>query len=96
VLLLPRYEFCWEPHGPASSSSSSPFRCTTRKGTIGPGRQFEMVFEYMPQADEKAEAFWVRKPYCHHSVKHQLLTVRLRVANTLILSFSTHTACWCP
>lgn len=52
------YEFEWSPNGPASASSSSPFRCATRRGTVGPGRQFEMVFEYTPGADEKVEAFW--------------------------------------
>lgn len=52
------YEFEWTPNGATSASSSSPFRCATRKGVIGPGRQFEMVFEYTPSVDEKAEAFW--------------------------------------
>lgn len=53
------YEFGWEPVGAASASSASPFRCATRKGTVGPGRQFEMVFEYTPQEDTGAEAHWV-------------------------------------
>ncbi|KAJ9512718.1 hypothetical protein QJQ45_019009 [Haematococcus lacustris] len=52
------YNFAWEPHGEASSSSASPFRCVTTKGVIGPGRRFEMVFEFTPQADQLAEAFW--------------------------------------
>lgn len=51
------YDFQWEP---TAALGVTPFRCATRKGTIGPGRQFEMVFEYTPQADVLAEAFWVR------------------------------------
>ncbi|KAF5830389.1 hypothetical protein DUNSADRAFT_14652 [Dunaliella salina] len=53
------YDFCWEPMGAASSSPHAAIKCITRQGIIGPGRQFEMVFEYTPQADVPTEAFWV-------------------------------------
>jgi len=55
-----RYNFSWEPSGVASASVHAPIKCLTRQGIIGPGRQFEMAFEYTPQADTTAEAFWVR------------------------------------
>lgn len=54
-----RYEFHWEPNGAVSSSPHAPIKCITRQGIIGPGRQFEMVFEYTPQADALVETFWV-------------------------------------
>lgn len=44
---------------PAVASSSSPFACLTRRGTIMGGRQFEMVFEYVPVTDSMAESFWM-------------------------------------
>ncbi len=59
-MLCRSYEFEWTPVGALSSSSMSPFRCVTTKGTIGPGRQFEMVFDYTPHTDDRTEAFWVR------------------------------------
>ena len=39
--------------------SSSPFACLTRRGVISGGRQFEMVFEYVPTTDSIAESFWM-------------------------------------
>lgn len=54
-----RYEFSWEANGAASSSPHAPIKCITRQGIIGPGRQFEMIFEYTPQADVPTETFWV-------------------------------------
>lgn len=58
-----RYEFSWEPNGAASSSPHAPIKCITRQGIIGPGRQFEMIFEYTPQADVPTETFWVSLCY---------------------------------
>ena len=60
------YEFFWEPMGsrgaaggPSSSAAASPFTCLTRRGTVMGGRQFEMVFEYLPTKDSIAESFWM-------------------------------------
>jgi hydrocephalus-inducing protein len=51
------YGFEWELSG-KGAGAQSPFKCLTRKGTVSGGRQFEMVFEYVPIADSVAEAFW--------------------------------------
>lgn len=40
------YEFVWV----ASSAKSNGFRCVTPKGVILPGKKFEMVFEFAPEA----------------------------------------------
>jgi hydrocephalus-inducing protein len=49
------YDFTWAPVNP---EATSPFTCLTRKGTVSAGRRFEMVFEYVPTADNVSEAFW--------------------------------------
>ena len=51
------YEFQWELTS-GNGQSSSPLTCLTRKGTVMGGRQFEMVFEYLPTSDTIAESFW--------------------------------------
>jgi len=38
--------------------SSGPFRCTTRKATIQPGKKFEMVLEYRPTVLANHEEKW--------------------------------------
>ena len=45
--------------GSGPLAAPSPFACAARRGVISAGRQFEMVFEYTPQEDTPAEAFWV-------------------------------------
>ncbi|EFJ42226.1 hypothetical protein VOLCADRAFT_67248 [Volvox carteri f. nagariensis] len=54
------YEFFWDicGGGGGGTSSSSPFTCLTRRGVIGGGRRFEMVFEYTPTHDAVVESFW--------------------------------------
>lgn len=50
------YEFFWQPANRAQEAG--PFTCTTRRGVIGGGRRFEMVFEYTPTTDSVVESFW--------------------------------------
>lgn len=52
------YEFFWQPVNKAQEAGS-PFACLTKRGTVSGGRQFEMVFEYVPTADSIAESFWM-------------------------------------
>lgn len=50
------YEFEWRPA--SGAQEGKPFECATRRGVIGGGRHFEMVFHFTPSVDEAAEAFW--------------------------------------
>ncbi|KXZ49496.1 hypothetical protein GPECTOR_21g722 [Gonium pectorale] len=50
------YEFFWQPANKAQEGG--PFTCVTRRGVVGGGRRFEMVFEYTPNTDAVVESFW--------------------------------------
>ncbi|KAG2489301.1 hypothetical protein HYH03_012133 [Edaphochlamys debaryana] len=52
------YEFFWQPMG-RFALEPGPFACVTKRGVIGGGRQFEMVFEYTPTSDAIVESFWM-------------------------------------
>jgi len=39
-------------------SDEDTFRCMTKRGTILPGKKFEMIFEFAPQSIETKESFW--------------------------------------
>ena len=49
------YEFSWDQQGGAREA----FRCVNRKGTIAPGKRFEMAFEYTPEENGELESGWV-------------------------------------
>ena len=49
------YEFSWEQQAGAKEV----FRCVNRKGTIAPGKRFEMAFEYTPEENGELESIWV-------------------------------------
>lgn len=58
------YEFQWTPEEPKSVPSAADqtavhFRCLTKRGTILPGKKFEMLFEYLPTDPETHESRWV-------------------------------------
>eukprot|EP00913_Durusdinium_trenchii_P003610 g3340.t1 len=42
-----------------ATTLSHPFRCLTKRGTILPGKKFEMLFEYLPTDPETYESRWV-------------------------------------
>lgn len=56
------YEFNWMPEevdkDVAPQPGAMPFRCLTKRGTILPGKKFEMLFEYMPTDPETYESRW--------------------------------------
>lgn len=51
------YEFSWEPVG-TSASADGPFVCQTRRGVITGGKRYEMIFSYVPEANELQESHW--------------------------------------
>ncbi|CAK8990140.1 unnamed protein product [Durusdinium trenchii] len=57
------YEFNWIQEEPEkkeqATTLSHPFRCLTKRGTILPGKKFEMLFEYLPTDPETYESRWV-------------------------------------
>ena len=50
------YEFTWDQD--ATQGTSNVFRCLTRRGQIQPGKKYEMVFEFVPDAIKAAESWW--------------------------------------
>ncbi|QDZ25387.1 hypothetical protein HOP50_17g79270 [Chloropicon primus] len=67
------YEFRWDqdPSQNAKDRSSS-FRCLTRKGEIQPGKKFEMVFEFIPDAIKASESWWTFS-IPRHDISEQFL-----------------------
>ena len=61
------YEFEWD-EDVRSSTSISPFRCNTQKGTIHSGKKFEMIFEYTPETLKLREAAWNFKILGHATI----------------------------
>jgi hydrocephalus-inducing protein len=53
------YEFTWMPEQSATAEEKEDaFRCMTKRGTIYPGKKYEMVFEYLPTSIGTHESFW--------------------------------------
>ncbi|CAE7771395.1 Hydin [Symbiodinium pilosum] len=53
------YEFHWMPEETEKKETEDPFRCLTKRGTILPGKKFEMLFEYLPADTEVHESRWL-------------------------------------
>ncbi|CAJ1447961.1 unnamed protein product [Effrenium voratum] len=53
------YEFNWMQEEVERKESEDPFRCLTKRGTILPGKKYEMTFEYLPADTETHESRWV-------------------------------------
>ena len=66
------YEFRWDQDQSRESSGAGAFRCLTRRGQIQPGKKFEMVFEFVPDATQKAESWW-RFGIPRHEISEQFL-----------------------
>jgi hydrocephalus-inducing protein len=53
------YEFVWEAVAvPGRNRDLVPFRCLSPRGSIAPGKRYEMTFEFLPCEDRADEAFW--------------------------------------
>ncbi|CAK0791292.1 unnamed protein product [Prorocentrum cordatum] len=58
-------DFIWQketPTGPSTAAQAEDddtLRCLTKRGTILPGKKFEMAFEFAPSTVETKESFWV-------------------------------------
>jgi hydrocephalus-inducing protein len=58
-------DFVWQketPSGPSTAAQAEDddtLRCLTKRGTILPGKKFEMAFEFAPSTVETKESFWV-------------------------------------
>lgn len=54
------YDFEWKAlDDNAVGSVSGPFRVPYNSGTIGGGKNYEMMVEYIPQSDGLSESFWI-------------------------------------
>eukprot|EP00439_Symbiodinium_sp_Y106_P056261 s5157_g7.t2 len=53
------YEFHWMPEESDKRETEDPFRCLTKRGTILPGKKYEMLFEYLPADTEIHESRWL-------------------------------------
>ena len=50
------YEFFWEKNFSTSDSfTSTPFKCVTQKGTVAPGKRYEMCFEFSSTDGDSVE-----------------------------------------
>jgi hydrocephalus-inducing protein len=71
------YEFVWEALAvPGRNRDLVPFRCLSLKGSIAPGKRYEMAFEFVPRRDCTDEAFWdfcVPAQVCINSLQHPRL-----------------------